>query len=170
MTVVNILLIVLVAAGNVYCLTQRKEMQIVLMHIVNLILLFVALDYQIHGYRKESIRYLNIYETGLAVFEIIAFVNGFTYYPNAATLVSIGVCFALLCVLNFVKNLGKTVFYVICYVLILMPFAGFIAYTVRNGFGINSTTVYMLTAVLTFSLLFLMIIGKYRDKASRGAK
>ena len=137
--------------------------------VTDILAILVAYAYLVSGYTKGI---ANNYKTCMilsslnaAAVAIISTTESIKVLPLVLCIIAVFIILAL----AFIKNMGKTVSYILCGSLLFIRINGFASVLVTSSLGINDPQIPLIISQICLALTITVITyAKYKDKASRG--
>lgn len=136
--------------------------------IADLVACSIALFYLIDGYSKGLAKRYQLFLIVTAINALAVAVLSIGEKTPMISVVMCSIAFVILLVLSFYKNLGKTISYILCTILLFIRLSGLLSNVLILSNQMPALNFALFVSQISLALLvFVSTYAKYTDKASR---
>ncbi len=149
---------------------QQANIDAIVMDLLEILSLISVAVYCAFGFTKNAALFYKLFICIFAISELVNIYGLSNANFGADALIPNSIIFGMLCILGFATDLGKTKSVIFGLIAFLASMCALIICAINNINDFWGGTVHCIANTAICTVLVLMILAKYYDKAERGSK
>ncbi len=149
---------------------QQAHVDAIIMDSLEILSLISIAVYCAFGFTKKAASFYKLFICVFAISELVNIYGLSNGNFGVAALLPQSIIFGMLCILGFATDLGKTKSLIFGLIALLASVVALIVCVINNINDFWAGTVHCIANTAMCTVLLLMILAKYYDKAERGTK